>query len=65
MISEEEFYRKWRKYFKRNHKYGPSYPDDYEGDVMMLFVTDDVPAEVCICYPHYLAYKDVDRIADS
>jgi len=47
MLSEQEFYHKWRKYFKRNHKYGPHYPDDYEGDVMMLFVVDDIPPEVC------------------
>jgi hypothetical protein len=48
MLSEQEFYHKWRAYFKRNHKYGPSYPDDYEGDVMMLFVVDDMPPEVRI-----------------
>jgi hypothetical protein len=46
MLSSQEFYHKWRKYFKRNHKYGPHYPDDYEGDVMMLFVVDDMPSEV-------------------
>lgn len=51
MLSEQEFYHKWRKYFKRNHKYGP---DDYEGDLMMLFVVDDMSSEVrtlCICCP--------------
>ena len=46
MLSEQEFYHKWRTYFKRNHKYGPHYPDDYEGDVVVLFVVDDVPSEV-------------------
>jgi hypothetical protein len=46
MLSEQEFYHKWRRYFKRNHKYGAHYPDDYEGDVMMLFVVDDIPSAV-------------------
>ena len=50
MLSEQEFCHKRRKYFKRNHKYGPHYPDDYEGDLMMLFVVDDMSSEVRTLY---------------
>jgi hypothetical protein len=54
MLSEQEFYHKWRKYLKRNHKYGAHYPDDYEGDVMMLFVVDDVSSEVYLASVPFL-----------
>lgn len=52
MLSEEEFWQKWRKFFKKNtyppqyRKYGLRYPDDDDMDVILLVVMDDIDPEV-------------------
>lgn len=50
MVSEEDFYIKWRKYLRRNAS-PPNgdkivYPDEFESDQCVFIVLDDVPSQV-------------------
>lgn len=56
MLSDEGFYNKWRKYFRRNNRGGSiHYPDQYDGDQFAMIVVDDMAAEVIISSPSCFA----------
>ena len=47
MLTEDEFYEKWRKFFrKHNHQGKVQYPEEDESDKVALIVIDDIPIEV-------------------
>ena len=47
MLSEDEFYERWRKCFPINNYQGKvQYPNEDESDMVALIVVDDVPIEV-------------------
>lgn len=55
MLTEDEFYEKWRKFFRKNNYQGKvRYPDEDESDKVALVVIDDMPVEVTKDLPMYL-----------
>lgn len=48
MLTEDEFYEKWGKFFRKYN-----YPEEDEGDKVALIVIDDMPIEVPKDLPIY------------
>ena len=50
MLTEDEFYEKWRKFF-RNYNYPGKvqYPEEDESDKVALVVIDDMTIEITKC----------------
>ena len=47
MLTEDEFYEKWRKFFRKyNYQGKVQYHEEDESDKMVLIVIDDMPIEV-------------------
>ena len=47
MLTEDEFYEKWRKFFRKYIYQGKlQYPEEDESDQVALIVIDDMPIEV-------------------
>jgi hypothetical protein len=47
MLTEDEFYEKWGKFFRKHNYQGKvQYPEEDEGDKVALIVIDDTPVEV-------------------
>ena len=47
MLTEDEFYEKWRKFFRKNNYQGKvQYFEEDESDKVALIVIDDMPIEV-------------------
>jgi hypothetical protein len=47
MLTEDEFYEKWRKFFRKHNYQGKvQYPEEDESDKVALIVIDDMPIEV-------------------
>jgi hypothetical protein len=47
MLTEDEFYEKWGKLFRKHNYQGKvQYPEEDEGDKLALIVIDDTPVEV-------------------
>lgn len=47
MLTEDEFYEKWRKFFRKyNYQGKVQYPEEDESDKIALIVIDDMPVEV-------------------
>lgn len=48
MLTEDEFYEKWHKFFRKyNYQGKVQYPEEDESDKVALIVIDDMPIEVC------------------
>jgi hypothetical protein len=47
MLTEDGFYEKWHKFFRKNHYQGKvQYPEENESDIVALILIDDMPIEV-------------------
>lgn len=47
MLTEDEFYEKWRKFFRKyNYQGQVQYAEEDESDKLALIVIDDMPIEV-------------------
>lgn len=47
MLTEDEFYEKWRKFFRKyNYQGKVQYHEEDESDKVALVVIDDMPIEV-------------------
>jgi hypothetical protein len=52
MLTEDEFYEKWRKFFRKSNYQGKAqYSEEDESDKVALIVIDDMPIEVIKDYP--------------
>lgn len=50
MLTEDEFYERWRKFFgKHNYQGKVQYPEEDESDKVALVVIDDMTIEITKC----------------
>ena len=57
MLTEDEFYSRWRKFFRNNNYQGKlQYPEEDESDKVALIVIDDMPIEVIKDLPIDIVY---------
>jgi len=57
MLTEHEFYEKWRKFFgKYNNQGKVQYPEEDESDKVALIVIDNMPIEVTKDLPIDVVY---------
>lgn len=66
MLTEDEFYEKWRKFFRKyNYQGKVQYPEEDESDKVALIVIDDMPIEVTKDLPIdlYVQAKSLFRVS--
>ena len=66
MLTEDEFYEKWGKFFRKHNYQGKvQYPEEDEGDKVALMVIDDMPIEVTKDTPIdlYVQAKSLFRVS--
>jgi hypothetical protein len=57
MLTEDEFYEKWHKFFRKHNYQGKvQYPEEDESDKVALIVIDDMPIEVTKDLPMRFVY---------